>query len=320
MASLDGSHDRWSPSDGLDPHQRQKLTAKVLETYRSSSKKFVLWLFRHGLDPSTADEWDDCLVEYKNIAHEGKGLSLAEFSELVASTEFVLPRLKGRLQWCRVVLAGYRIAHQTKHTTPMGEGPAVLFGCHFSARGHPRLGVGIMLQRDRGTRPNEMLQILPEHVLVPWDSYTDNHDRYIVINLGVKQGTKLKRPQSVVLREKESPFLFNKMLLLKLITPEGTPIFPYSLSSYRRILMEVEQSLGLPHLFTPHSPRAGFASENRARGWTFAELKDVGRWISDSSLRVYLDLVGASEIAASMRTMGLNSAMAYCLANLDLYF
>ena len=79
MASLDGSHDRWSPSDGLDPHQRQKLTAKVLETYRSSSKKFVLWLFRHGLDPSTADEWDDCLVEYKNIAHEGKGLSLAEF-------------------------------------------------------------------------------------------------------------------------------------------------------------------------------------------------------------------------------------------------
>ena len=45
------------------------------------------------------DEWDNIFVEYRNVAKDGKGLSLAEFSELAAPTEYILPRLKGRLQW-----------------------------------------------------------------------------------------------------------------------------------------------------------------------------------------------------------------------------
>ena len=45
---------------------------------------------------------------------------------------------------------------------------------------------------------------------------------------------------------------------------------------------------------TAHGPRAGWATRKRLEGTSFEELREAGRWESDKSLRIYLDVVTAT--------------------------
>ena len=53
---------------------------------------------------------------------------------------------------------------------------------------------------------------------------------------------------------------------LRSITSPGERLFPYSLEVYRRELKEIQMGFGLETGWTPHSPRAGYASEASALG------------------------------------------------------
>ena len=78
---------------------------------------------------------------------------------------------------------------------------------------------------------------------------------------------------------------------------------------YRSLMKKVESRLGLSVGWGLHSPRAGFASDSRAEGWAFQEIREAGRWASDSSLRTYLDIVGATNVSVSLRAAGLAEAL-----------
>ena len=58
----------------------------------------------------------------------------------------------------------------------------------------------------------------------------------------------------------------------------------------------------------------------RARGIPFHELKEEGRWLSDSSLRVYIDIQQAAAIAAGLRAAGLAPAQAWAGDHLAAFF
>ena len=51
----------------------------------------------------------------------------------------------------------------------MTEGPAVYIGCQMSARGHGRLGAGVILQEALGLRSSEPLGITGDDVMLPED-------------------------------------------------------------------------------------------------------------------------------------------------------
>jgi len=51
----------------------------------------------------------------------------------------------------------------------MGEGPAVYIGVHIAARGHPRLGAGLVIQQAVGLRPSELLGRWGQDVVLPED-------------------------------------------------------------------------------------------------------------------------------------------------------
>ena len=53
--------------------------------------------------------------------------------------------------------------------------------------------------------------------------------------------------------------------------------------------------------YTPHSPRAGFASESISDGVPFQQVKEWGRWLVDSSLRVYIDIAATAQLEADFR-------------------
>ena len=301
----------------VDPHQQQKLLPPTERRYRQIVHVFGKWLLEQSICPFGADSWDDALVEFKQSTPK---LRKHEFENLVAAVEFVFPRFKGHFALSRAILTGWRVAHETKHTVPLGRGAASLFAAFCSERRVARLGIGAVLQQRMGLRPGEMLGIEPQFINISDSSGIPGQARYLVINLGVRQGTKLKRPQSVVLRENEHPDLFRLILLLKSVTPVNARLFPYTLESYRSWLKAFTAHFGLPFKWTPHSARAGFASEARARGVPFTEIQEQGRWISASSLRVYIDCVGAAQIATDLHNFGLTKAQAFCVQNLEVYF
>ena len=195
-----------------------------------------------------------------------------------------------------------------RHTVPLGKGVAKLIMVHFASWGFLRLGIGVILQTETGLRPSELLRLRPEDFLFPEEEGSNLRVRPLRIGLGIRGGTKVKRAQFVLL-DKRCWRLVRVLRVLKLSTPQGLLVFPESYSTFRLLLRRVEAQLGLSVGWTPHSGRAGYASDSRAEGVPFEEVREQGRWQSDSSLRRYLDIVGASSIGVSLRAAGLAKAL-----------
>ena len=300
-----------SPAHGpraLDVHHGAKLRPSTHARYRAAAGKLVVWLKQNQFSPNSAGEWDDLLVEWKSDSD----LRKSDFEAAVAAVEFLMPHLRGKLSWTRAVLAGWASAHVARHTVPLCRGPAHLLACHLAADGHPRLAAGLVLQRELGLRPSEMLDLRCDNVTLPEQVPALRGRPRAVLALGTRASTKAKREQAVVLRD---PVLLG-VLRWAAAMAVGGRLFPYSYAQYRKLLARGEVSMGVEAGFTPHSPRAGFATDSIAEGAGFIETKEAGRWVCDSSLRVYLDIVGAAAIATACKLRGLESAQAYAVGHL----
>ena len=69
-----------------------------------------------------------------------------------------------------------------------------------------------------------------------------------------------------------------------------------------------------------HSPRAGFAVDSLAAGKSFSETQERGRWAAPASLRRYLDVVGAAEVATTFCSQGLAPALAWAAHHWEAQF
>ncbi|CAK0821636.1 unnamed protein product, partial [Prorocentrum cordatum] len=140
-----------------------------------------------------------------------------------------------------------------------------------------------------------------------------------VINLGAKSGTKAKRMQFAIILE-QGGVLENLLHRVVLGTPPEGLLFPYSLVDYRHRLKQFEAALGLDIHWTPHSARAGFASDSVARGVPFQDIKEAGRWLTESSLRIYVDVVTASRVLAQAEQRGIAPLIREAAEKLPNYF
>ena len=187
----------------LDPQQLRKILPESLNKYKASLRPFVSWLDKHSFAPSTAEEFDDLLVEFKNDTCATK----TAFEQLVAAIEFFMPRMRRKLDWAHAVLAGWVTEHVPKHAVPMTRGPAALLAAHFAHSGHCRLGMGLWIQQQRGMRPSEMLKLRACDIMFSNDELeTQPH---AIIKLGSFVGTKAKREQFVLVHFSEHPIAYN---------------------------------------------------------------------------------------------------------------
>ena len=299
----------------LDPHQARKVQEKTLNLYRLAAQPFAEWLLQCSLAPVAPEEWDDCLVEFKNEAD----LSQAKFTQLVSSIELFFPRFKGKLGWSHAVLAGMAISHTPKHTVPCGRLHCRFLGAHFCAQGHPRMGLGMAVQQATGMRPSELLGLFPDHLLFS-DETGETAKLHLVIRLGARKGTKAKREQFVILHASSEPELFHLLRRVRDATPQGCPLFPYSLDAYRKLIRKVESSLKLSVGWGPHSPRAGFATDCVAAGVAFGEIQERGRWLSPASLRTYIDVITAVAVHSQIQTSNLREAVLFTNSRFAEYF
>ena len=62
------------------------------------------------------------------------------------------------------------------------------------------------------------------------------------------------------------------------------------------------------------------ASEAILAGYRFQDIKEAGRWIVDSSLRTYIDVVSVLQIQTDLETRGLALMLKYVVEQLLAFF
>ena len=188
----------------------------------------------------------------------------------MASLEFRFPHFKGELPASRAVVKGWGVSHHPRHTVPMGRGPARLFAVHMVAMAVPFLGIALLLQRELGMRPSEVLGLEREDVALPEHQFAPQTLR-AVLALGMRTGTKAKRAQAVLLT---CPLLIGLLRHVVRSTQAGYKLFPFSYATYRRVIQRIGDKLDIKAGYTPHSAIAGFASESISDGVPFHQVKE----------------------------------------------
>ena len=164
-----------------------------------------------------------------------------------------------------------------------------------------RLGAGMVIQQAKGLRPSEMLNLVAADVVLPEETVYDEANNAIV-NLGAKTGTKAKRSQAIVTAGSHVATELLRRIKRICVSPQER-LFPYTLARYNVSIKKIAKAHGLEDVgWTPHSPRAGFASEAKAQNRSFVEIREEGRWVADSSLRVYLDVVAVAQIESDSKS------------------
>jgi len=176
----------------------------------------------------------------------------------------------------------------------------------------------LMIQCKLGLRPGEILALTPSDVSV---SPEDRSRHIAVFRLGFKKGTKAGREQFALFDIESDQLLWKVFTIAIMLTDPGDRLFPFSLSTVSSWLKKVQADLHLTELLiTPHSPRVGFCSDAVADGRPAPEIKEAGRWISEASFRLYLDVVGSLHVAQSLRLQGLGEAICWIGQNLESYY
>ena len=298
----------------LHPDLQSRVSPDTLIKYKAVMDEFVAYLQqRFDLVMEQPEDLDLILLEFRTEAE----LSKSRHNLLVAAVEFFLPHVKGKLVYSREALKGRVNVEAVHHTIPLPQDCAFLLATLHASRGLPRLATAVLLQQGTGLRPSELLGIRCNHVYIP-ERLSDV--QRVSIRLGVEVSTKVKREQYVLVDLHEQPVVYRLLEWLVDDTPTEDRLFPFSYSYYNNSFKLAEQHFRLQVGWTAHSGRAGFATDRVARGVPAAEVQALGRWLSDSSFRCYIDVVGSLSIQAKVTAKGLANTALWCRVNALKYF
>ena len=130
----------------------------------------------------------------------------------------------------------------------------------------------------------------------------------------------MKREQYVLVDPATQSLSFSLLARLCHITPAGQRLFPFGYQSYNASFKLAEAHYGLSMGTTAHSARAGFATHLVLQGCPRKEVQARGRWLSESSFNTYIDVSGASHIAAQVASQKLASTASWLETRIWRYF
>ena len=295
----------------LDGHHEQSVSAVTVGRYKKHLADFVQFLRREQLNPSTREELDAHLVSFKNSGN----ITRSKLEQTISALEFFVPQIKGAFKWTKRVLAGLVTAAPVKHTLPLCAMHAKFVAAMLTGQALFRLAAGLLVQTRTGLRPSELLNLRESHVMLP----KPGMPRF-VFRLGAAKSTKVCREQVTFLDWDRD--LQVSQLLLRLLRATGTDqlLFPYTYEQYRVSLAQVCENASLSICFTPHSPRAGFATDAVTDGWDTAKIRQIGRWASERSFHTYIDVVAASQVQVGFELRGLKDSVSRCHKEIKQFF
>lgn len=278
-----------------------------MKQYQRSVARFIDYLDEVGISPNGAEEWDDMLVEYKNA----RSLTKGQLSNTLNGVEFFFPRYKP-LRWAKQVADAMAVEADVQHTIPMLPNAANLIASKLALKGYATVGAMLVLQVTTGMRPSDGYRKLkPSHIHIPSDP-----KKPAVIRLGAKTGTKVKREQFAMIDQHAHA---DVILMLKRwisVTPPDQFLCDHGYDKVNSLLKETCAELGLGFSYTPHSPRAGFATKGVIDGKTTETIMTEGRWASRGSFIRYLDVVVAAQVQVQLELSQFESDMSLAALNM----
>ena len=110
----------------------------------------------------------------------------------------------------------------------------------------------------------------------------------------------MKREQYILVDPSTQALAFSLLARLVVITPTHERLFPFGYQIYNNAFKLAEAHYELNLGTTAHSGRSGFATHLVFQGHSRKEVQARGRWLSESSFNTYIDIAGASHIAAQV--------------------
>ena len=174
---------------------------------------------------------------------------------IVAAIEKVNPALRGLLPFSRGLVGVLQVTSGIRHHLPMSWSTALLIAEGMRRLARTREGAALLLQWRIAARPREMLELEGGH-LTPG---LRNHitPGVSVVNLGVRHGTKVRRPQAVVLPVED----WRAAVLVRAFAVSTGPCERLTslgtTAAYHTLMRRACETMGLPVWWSPHCPRAG---------------------------------------------------------------
>jgi integrase len=272
----------------------QGLRPRSTAVYKKALTEWRLWV---GDDISNIHypwEVDRSLLAFGRSLN----ISRSKLQHLLSAVERVSPLCKGRMLMCSAHIRCLQEVRPTKHTTPMPWVGCICLAWWLANHGFARVGGLLIIQWAAALRPSELLSLRIDDITL---STMASSAGAIIIKLGAKTRTKVNRAQFIILRPEHAAVAIRVARAFLSSTPVGCHLTSVTTTSqYSRLLSKAMLALKVPNLWTPHSPRAGWASDSVLRGLPFTDIREHGRWVSDSSLRHYLDVVGTLAVHAQV--------------------
>ena len=288
----------------VDPHSKAGMKPGAYKQYQKGVFGFLCFLAWYQLNPYDAIGFDDFLIEWKNDNCWGGGdrnPRKSDFEMALAGIEKAIPSYAGQLTQSHRILSSWRAAIGVSHTVPMSRPWVILLSTWMSQMGQPRIGATLIIQYVQCLRPSEAINLFSDHYLLP-EEFPPLEGRGVLF-LGPRGGTKAGRPQHSLI---DDPLVLFLLRHFRRTIPKGQRLCTMrSLTAYSEWIARAAFFFGLAFVgWTPHSPRAGRASDLTLANHPFWAIRELGRWQCDRTLRRYLDIVAVAggELALKLQS------------------
>lgn len=253
---------------------------KFLHFTRLSLSKLIL------LAPAIIDQR---LAEYIDDSFAKRG-SYDYACQALFGLVYRHPPLRLHLGESRMRLRGWKkLKHHHSHP-PITYELTVVFAATMSKWGRHAEAVATLLAFDCFLRVGELTRLQYHDVVMPNDPRLGSASYRMAVRLA-KAKTGLN--QSVELSNKQIESVLHSYLLSRPFL-EHNHIFPFTPASFRTLIRQVADSLGLGDIpYVPHSFRHGGATYAHLRGSTIEQIMYRGRWLSLESARRYIQTARA---------------------------
>jgi len=270
---------------------RCRVREATYTRYNTVVVAFLFWVMDRGYVLTTARDLDHALLHY---AHSG-AVTKSVFTTVIPAVLFFLPGLEHNLPLSREALKGWARYLPTVHKPPMLFVFVAALAANLVQLGHPRCAAGVIVQFGGFLRPGELVRLRPCDATLP-EAIVAAHvaaSSVALLALGTAaRGTKVNRQQVAKVKH---PWAIAALRWLKR-TATGPQLLGVTYAQYRAAFQRAAdrahfRQAGLH--YTPHCPRAGAATQGSLEGESVPDLKAAGRWGSEQSLKIYLDIATA---------------------------
>lgn len=267
------------------------LSKSTLRSYNNNLNKFLTHtrLSLSQLTMLRPTLIDQRLSEYIDSQYLAKG-SYDYASQTLFGLIHRCPRLRHQLGEARLRLRGWKKLKHSRSHPPITWELAVVFATTMAKWGRHAEAVATLLAFDCFLRVGELTRILYHDVVMPNDPRMGSAHTGMVVRLArAKTGLN----QSVSLENVQVQRALHQYLQAYPFLEEDR-IFPFTPSSFRTLIKDVANSLGLGEIpYVPHSFRHGGATYSHLRGATIEQIMYRGRWVALESARRYIQTARA---------------------------